>query len=255
MVKIAATQVVRPAALSALARAEFARKLYVLHNQIFSGVSLDKFVGYVVDSPAAYTIIKLFLNARGEWIGYCAVHGFDKRLGGRRCHVLRAEAGLLPEYRGTSATLFFGFARAIRYKLLHPWRRLYYLGTFVHPSVYHLFARHFWRLYPSCRLATPPAIEAFMIELADAFAIPVLAPQRPLVRDVGWVTREPESDRQYWQTTDKDDVRFFVAENPGYGQGHGLVTLVPLTARNILWSSIRFGYHKLIRTRHSSASL
>lgn len=255
MARIAATQVVRPAEMSASARAEFARKLYSLHDQIFSGVSLEKFVGYVVESPAPYTLVKLYLNTRGEWIGYCAVHGFDKQLGGRGCHVLRAEAGLLPQYRGTNATLYFGFVQAMRYKLSHPWRRLYYLGTFVHPSVYHLLAEHFWQLYPRCHRRTPPAIEAFMIQLADAFSVARVDAQRPLVRDVGWITREPDDDRQYWRTTDREDVRFYVAQNPGYTQGHGLVTLVPLTFRNILLTSVRFVRHKLARTRHRSASL
>jgi hypothetical protein len=46
-------------------------------------------------------------------------------------------------------------------------------------------------------------------------------------------------ERDYWAHCEKPEVRYFLEANPGYGEGHGLVTLVPITLgnlRSMAWS-------------------
>ena len=73
-----------------------------------------------------------------------------------------------------------------------------------------------------------------MEELAAEFGLEKVDEARPLVRKVGWKTRETEAEREYWQTCDKPTARFFIEANPGYVEGDGLVTVVPVTASNML---------------------
>jgi len=49
------------------------------------------------------------------------------------------------------------------------------------------------------------------------------------VRHVGWITRDTEVEKSYWITCDKPAARFFVRTNPSYSEGHGLLTLIPIT--------------------------
>lgn len=247
MPRIKSGQVIDPAALSATERQHFAERLYALHCKIFDGVEREQFYIYVIDSPAPWTRIRIFENLAGDWVGYCAVHRFHETIQSRSCVVFRAEAGILRAYRGRSMTLWFGFAEAIKFRLLHPFSTLYYQGCFVHPSVLYMFSRYFRTYYPRADEPLPRNIERILLEMADVFHISPVPGQTPMVRHVGWVTRESDRDRDYWRNHPNPSVKFYIQENPGYVSGTGLLTLVPLTFANIFTSLGRFLLNSLKR--------
>src|SRR6185312_9444529 len=73
----------------------------------------------------------------------------------------------------------------------------------------------------------------FMKQLAESFHLEVVDRARPLVRIVGWRTRDSDVEQAYWLQCDKPAARFFLDQNPDYGEGHGLLTLVPLDAASL----------------------
>lgn len=230
---IAGRRVVVPARLPRAERTELSRRLYEVHQRVFAGVSAEAFHRHVVEPPAEATVIQLYLAGDGAIIGYCAVHRYTRRLGGRKVIVLRAEAGLRPEYRGRGATYGFGMTLALIEKLRHPFTPVYYLGTLVHTSSYHLFCKYFPRLYPHPDLETPTDMQTTARALADSFPDPAVSDDDPLVRDVGWVTIETAQEKALNRTSEQRDIQFFRARNPGYPLGHGLVVVVPITVGNI----------------------
>ena len=84
--------------------------LYPIHSRIFAGVTEHQFVSYVLNRTADRSKVRIYRGTRGEIAGYAALHAFDKVIEGRSVTVFRAEAGLLPEYRGQDTTFSF-FAR------------------------------------------------------------------------------------------------------------------------------------------------
>ena len=119
-----------------------------MHAQIFAGVDRATFGRYVVDSTAERTEILRHRNADGEVVGYLAMHVFDRQLDGRPTTVLRAEAGLLRDYRGGNASASFSTAGRAARAPTTPGRPAYYLGSLVHPSSYALLARYTPGLWP-----------------------------------------------------------------------------------------------------------
>ncbi len=230
---IAGRRVVVPARLSEVERAELSRQLYAVHRRIFAGVSAENFRCHVIDSPAEATAIQLYLSAESQIVGYCAVHRYRRRVMGRNAIVIRAEAGLMPEYRGRGATYGFGIMRAMAEKLKHPFTPIYYLGTLVHTSSYHLFCKYFPRVYPHPDRETSSEMQDIMRALIESFPDPAASEADPFVRDVGWVTIEAPQERALNQRDDRRDIQFFKSRNPGYPLGHGLVVVVPMTAGNI----------------------
>jgi hypothetical protein len=53
------------------------------------------------------------------------------------------------------------------------------------------------------------------------------------------VTRDSAVDRAHWEASDDASTRFFVQANPGYVNGHGLLTLVPISTPGILRAMTR----------------
>jgi len=239
--------VIDPSSLASDDKERFSDALYQLHSRIFDGVTKDRFVSYVINSPAEWTRIRIYKNPENEWVGYCAAHRSEMRIFDRSRVIFRAEAGILREYRGRSKTLWFGFAEAIKYKIRHPLCNLYYLGSFVHPSVLYMFSRYFSEYYPCADTRVPDSIKVFMLELAKAFHIKAADDPNDLVRTVGWITKESGEDRRFWQNHKNPVVRFYIETNPGYVVGNGLLTLVPLTFTNIFLSLIKFMSNRVAR--------
>lgn len=208
-------------------------QLYSVHQKIFAGVSAKEFHRHVIEPPSEATSIQLYCAADQSVIGYCAVHRYRRQIHGRHAIVIRAEAGLLPEYRGRGATYGFGIVRALIEKLSQPFTRVYYLGTLVHPSSYHLFCKYFRRVYPHPDIETPADIQEIARQLIESFPDPAVLPEDPFVRDVGWVTIESPQEKHLNERLDPPDVQFFKSRNPGFSQGHGLVVLIPITFLNL----------------------
>lgn len=243
MNQIDGVEIIDPAALSEAGKRTLARQLYRVHERVFAGTDEAEFADYVVHSRARETKIAVY-KSKGVSVGYCAVHRFVKDLAGQSYVVFRAEAGLLRAYRRRNSTFPFVFQTALRYKLFHPFRNVCYLGTFVHPSVYRLMTKYITGIYPNCRRPTPPSMEQLMIALAEAFHVPVAEKGDLLIREVGWITRDSEVDRKYWFENDQPDIRFFVSRNPRYGDGRGLVVLVPIKMTNLLMAVLRYRMRK-----------
>jgi CRP-like cAMP-binding protein len=234
MPRIASTEVITPRTLSPEERARLTESLYAVHQEIFDGVERESFAKYVVESTAEETWIQVHKDEAGRIVGYFALHLFERQWEGQPTAIFRAEAGSLRAWRGGGITLRFGLARVLRYRLQHPGRRMFYLGSLVHPSSYLLLARHCAEVWPRREQHTPHALQTLMDALATEFGLERVDPANPLVRRVGWRTRDSEVEQEYWRHCDRPEARYFLGRNPGYVEGHGLVTLVPLTAANLV---------------------
>ncbi len=231
-------EVVSLSDLSAAERDALGDKLFALHRKIFSGLSRRQFVACVLHDHATATRIKIFRNAEGTAVGYCAVHRYRRTWQGESCTIFRAEAGLLKQYRGRQETASFVFMQGLLCKLRNPTRRVFYLGMLVHPSSYCLIAERFPTIYPSRRRNTPQHIQEAMSQLADSFEVPP-SENGPLLREIGWITRETPAEADAWRSSRHPDVRFFLAMNPRYERGTGLLILVPFTIRNLLGAAAK----------------
>jgi hypothetical protein len=234
MSHVARIECIVPKSLSAEARQHLTEELYAVHQHIFDGVERQAFARYVVESKAEHTWVYVHRGEQGEIVGYCALHVFERRLGEVPVAVFRAEAGLLPSYRGSNIIVPRALRGVLRYLSRNPGRKAFYLGSLVHPSSYVTLAKSFREVWPRHGRQTPAALHALMEELALEFGLEPVDPARPLLRRVGWRTRESQAERERWHRSERETARFFLQSNPGYGEGHGLVTLVPLHAGNLL---------------------
>lgn len=239
----ARSEIVVPKSLQGPEREAFIDALHAVHSQIFDGVDRDAFVHYVIDSPADDTKILVHRDAAGELIGYFAAHQFRRTVRGKPSIILRGETGVLREHRGGASTLRFGFGEAMRIVGRNPGVPVYYLGCLVHPTSYHSLCKYVRPVWPSLEAPPDASLRALLAELGDSFGLERVG-EDPLVREVGWCTRDTEAERAFWRRCDKPDVRFYVQQNPGYGEGHGLLTLVPISPSVIAGGLARIAREK-----------
>ncbi len=225
------TQTIDLSKVSCAFVSRFAGDLFAVHDRIFAGLDEESFTHYVFRSGATQTKIRVYRNSENMLVGYAAVHHYRKEVSGQPVTVFRAEAGFLPEYRAHGRTFYFYTFELLKYRLLHPTQRIFYLGMLVHPSSYLVFARYFHEIYPKHGQEIPEDMRRLMQDMADDFGIPRVEPGDPMIRRVGWTTRQA---KQYWINTDDPDVVYFRKRNPGYQKGHGLLIIVPISFANLL---------------------
>lgn len=215
-----------PQQLPELQREQLSQELYALHCQIFTGVAYETFRRYVVFSPAWRTWLFVQCNSAGEKVGYHALHAFQKSFGDRQYIIFRMEAGTLPQYRGRSLTLVQVLAAMVSVWLRFPGRPSYFFASLIHPSSYVLAARYAPSLWPRREHEIPESKLNLIYALADDFGLPRAEASHPLVRVVNWITVETPVATTRRQRSNPD-ATFFTTMNPGYGHGHGLLTLAP----------------------------
>lgn len=242
--RLVAAETIVPGRLGAAAKQELEDELYDLHSRIFRGVDKAAFVKYVVDSKAEQTWIQLYRGEDGALGGYLAVHIYEREIDGRMTAIVRGETGTLRKYRGANLIGGFFAERVVRYRVAHPLRPVYLLGSLVHPSSYAQLARYADDVWPREGVETPAEILGLMETLGEAFGLDRVDPANALVRKVGWQTIDSRGDRAYWERCDRPGVQFFLRENPGYEEGHGLLTLAPLTVGAVTRGIARYMYAK-----------
>jgi hypothetical protein len=237
--------------MSPAEREDLARELYAVHVQIFTGLDFDGFRKYVIERPSWRTWVYVRHNPAGKLVGYTAIHAFLRTLQGKPATIIRMEAGTLREARGRDATMVFGLLRLMRIWLRYPLRRVYMFAALTHPSSYTFLSRYVPGIWPHAdRHPVPQQVMARMEELAEDFGLERVDPENPLVRQVNWVTIESDEERARWQTSPRRDTRFYIAQNPGYGEGHGLVSLLPLTMTALSRALARFVTWRASRLAH-----
>lgn len=223
------------------ARDALARELYAVHAQIFTGLDFEGFRAYVVERDAWRTWIYVKHNAAGLLVGYTAIHAFRLQLQRRPFTVIRMEAGTLPAARGRDVTMVYGVLRLMRVWLRHPWRRLCMFAALTHPSSYTFLAHYAPVIFPhASRSEIPAGVLQNMEELAATFHLDRVEPDNPLLRHVNWITMETEEDRARWRNSKRQDTRFYMQTNPGYPQGHGMLTYIPINGAILVRSLVRF---------------
>lgn len=222
------------------AREALARELFGVHVQIFGGLDFAGFRHYVVERPSWRTWIWVKRNEHGKPVGYHATHVFLLDVQGRPSAVVRMEAGTLPQWRGRDLIMVNNCLRILRLWLQAPRRNWCIFAALTHPSSYTFLSHYAPVIWPQAHLPTPPEVQRQMEDLADAFGLQRVDPANPMVREVKWITRETEQDRERWRASRRATARFYLRANPGYVEGHGLVTLIPVDGAILLRAAANF---------------
>jgi hypothetical protein len=216
------------------AREALARELFGVHVQIFGGIDFAGFRHYVIDRPSWRTWVWVKRSGDGKVVGYHATHVFLLDVQGQPSAVVRMEAGTLPHWRGHDLIMVNNCLRLFRLWLQAPRRHWSIFAALTHPSSYTFLSHYAPVIWPRAHVPTPPQVQRQMEELADAFGLERVDPANPMVRRVNWITRETEQERERWRASRRVNARFYLRANPGYVEGHGLVTLIPMDGAILL---------------------
>ena len=235
------THIVVPSQLSPVERADLIDEMYATHCRIFDGVCRDKFAAYVVESSASRTRIQLLRDGWGRLRGYAAFHVFHEEHEGRRTAIVRMEVGAERAWRRRTVFARFVLSELFRVCLGNPLTPIYLLACFVHPSAFVSVARHAPEMWPMVDRPVPGHIDALFARMARMFSLEPAG--GPGVYSVGWITRETTRPAQVSR-----EAAFYVERNPGYVNGTGLLSIVPVSLRMLCQAGVTVALQQLRRS-------
>lgn len=237
---IAYTRTISPRQLDEAGRAALLLEMQALNREIFDGPGLPALTEAIAHGTLGLTTIQLYFDEAGRCVGYASLLCDEFEHEGEPWTVFRAMTGLLPAYRKRQSVLGFYITTIAAYLLRNPRRRTFFFTPIVHVSSYRLVARHAREMYPHPEQPVPPGIWEIMKCLGARYACTPVEGEHPLVcRRSVWVrgTHGPKAPR-----LDQGDAfdRFFQQLNPRFSEGLCVMTLAPVTLRQVLTAALRY---------------
>jgi hypothetical protein len=236
MKKISIDSAIQPKSLSESARTQLTDQLYAVHARIFDGVDKAAFRRYVIEPDTVLTKIFLFRNLQQEIVGYLTFQVFQTGITRngklRKPYVFRTETGLLKEYRGGAPITPILVRECWKFSLRRGMPEAYFLATPINPVAYAIGYRNAAELYPRPGVPTPDHVLQIMDSLTDSLGLQQASETNSFVKQVGWRVRLDAVRMRRLERSRDAGIRFYLEQNPGFVEGHGMMMLAPATVGN-----------------------
>ncbi len=199
--------------------------------------ALRRFWAELMPPTATRSTLAVYRDDAGYALGCLAFHEQEVEVDGRSALVLRGAAYLPEHLRAAEAGAFF-LGRAARALLRAGGRSVYIAQALADPAAYAWLYRVADRVWPSPARQTPATIDALRSELLPQLGLGE-AVGCPELREVGIGLSAAAARR--WRRHPRPEVHYFVGRNPGFDRGHGLLTVVPLSAGGLVRAYLRSG--------------
>lgn len=237
------TVIFRPNALTSIEKDILVSSIFEVHKFIFSIPDKDDFIKYILPHDEHESVVIVHYNAKNIVIGYCFMHFFIKDLAGESTTILRMEMGMLEAYRHNNSNMYYIIKHVIDYWVRNKSRPIYFLGSLVHPSSYSLAIKILGEQYVHPSIINDKNRDIIATQLSRVFYMKPVDPLNPFVVHVGWITKEHVIYKNSFAYSAKASVQFFIKNNPEYGQGYGLVTVIPINFKTARKALINFTVH------------
>lgn len=216
--------------LSETTKAELCR----IFSACFAGVKpTDYLHKYFLAEDCFERQLRLFRD-QGQLVGYCLINFRHHTTADHRTvHLITASAGFLPTHRHGNHTVTFSLQCAVKHLLKHPLTAIYYADTMLSPAMYRVMAKHMAEIYPSPQRTAPADIQQLVRDLVPQTTDDGLSH----VVFTGRKSDYSADDLQRFQNSDKPEIRFYLSTNPRFNEGYALLTIIPVTFRQ-LWQSL-----------------
>lgn len=232
---LAGATLVDPRALDPATRERLVEELFACTGKERDAETLQRFAASLLPVRATRSVLSVYRDEAGFAVGCLAFHEQEVDTGGASGLALRGAVHLPEHLRSPEVGAFF-LGQAARALLRARGRPLYIVQALADPAAYAWLYRVTDRVWPSPARQTPAAIESLREHLVPQLGLGEALGSAE-IRRVG--TALTASSARRWRRHPRPEVHYFVGRNPGFDRGHGLLTVVPLSAGGIVRAYLR----------------
>ncbi len=218
---------------------EFMELFAIFRATLKPDLSFREFKAYYHSAHLEYIDVT-FVLVRGRVVGFCSAAFYMSMMGERPMVIGRAATGILERYRGRTLPKWKLYWKYIAYWLRHPLRPIVLSAYVANPLIYAMICKYTGIAYPHPLEPVPAGIVRLKNELSgrrdeDGFVMPI-----------HFSVAMGQREQQRIQTSRDPAVQYFVKINPRFLQQYGVLVIIPVDLRNILWSCWKFAYYRLV---------
>ncbi len=231
------------------ARKKLIAELIVAHRRLVDDVDPELVRAALSPANSVRSVLCVYRDGAGIVVGYLAAHTFISRIDNVPTSLLRA-AICLPDGTPRASVSAFFLRQAARALADGRGRPLYMIEALSDPASYAWLYRVADRVWPSPARETPPAIKRLRAQAIGDLGMPQSHRESDdddaVIRELGRSSMGPSMARR-WRRHPRPEVHYFVRRNPGFDRGHGLLTVVPISAAGLLRGLLRLALGGLRR--------
>ncbi len=192
-----------------------------------------------------------FLYEQSELAGFCTAGAYPLKVNNKKVVVFRSAFGLLDKYKKGKFPLNSLFYKYMRYKLMHPFTAVYVTGFMANPLMYAMICKYTYKCYPRRNRVTTRRIIEFKKDLLNSMRLSKKE-INPFVLKIHFQVRFKVTDIERFETSENEDVKYFLSINPQYKEKTGVLVLIPVTASNMAYNFCCYIIRKMKKSLHLS---
>lgn len=208
-------------------------------------MSYREFYAYYQSTKLDYIDVT-FVREQGKTVAFCAAAFYKTTIGGKRYTIGRAATGVLPEYRGNMLPKWKLYFKYIRYKFFHPFSHIILSAYVANPIIYAMICKYTGQAYPKQYQKIPEYIIHIKDDLLRSQGMHKKEGPAFVVKIHFSVSMGKDMVARIYASKDRH-LLFFLSINPGFREQYGVVTIIPVTAKNCFMSSMKFLYYGILK--------
>jgi hypothetical protein len=186
-----------------------------------------------------------FIYKEKELAGFATAAAYPRKVNGKKVIILRSAFGMLDRYKDGKFPLHSLFYKYMRYKLKHLFTPVYVAGFMANPLMYAMICKYTLKCYPNRKEPQHTArILAFKDDLLASMKLKKKE-VNPFVLKIHFQVKFKPSDINRINASEDADVQYFLSINPCYKEQYGVLVLVPVTVRNMMYTLLRYQWRLL----------
>lgn len=214
------------------------KDLYTIFSETLNkNYSYEEFLLFYFQGKPHYMDIS-FIKTDGRIIGFMCVAFYKHLLGSQTYTVCRGATGMKEEYRGGHFPSWNFYRKFIEYKLKHPFEKLYIIAYVANPLVYSMICKNAYKVYPKDGVSIPPSISRLREKILEfnGFSEKEIA---PFVLKIHFQVNISLKDEERIFSSNDKYVQYYLDRNPYFQKQIGIMTIIPVSWRNISACTIR----------------
>lgn len=217
------------------------------------GMDFREFKRYYMSAKLEYIDVT-FILLNKIIIGFCAAAFYNTGINNKKYTIGRAATGILQQYRGHTLPKWKLYKKYIWYWCKHPFSNIILSAYVANPLIYAMICKYTGIAYPRPGCKPPDDIIDIKNELLKSQNLH-RKEGTPFVVEIHFCVEIAEKEQERIFTSKDGAVKYFLYINPAFMHQHGVVVIIPITLKNILFSSFKFLYYSSAKAFNKSIDL
>ena len=210
----------------------------------FNGIDADAYYQHYFDDPAvSKRRLRLYFEDNLV-VGYCLLTFTDVS---KRQVVIGASAAFLAHHRGNNNTFAFSIIEAIKHYAQRPWQHHVYADTMLSPAMFRAMAKNIAIVYPN-QIGFNAKV-ASLYEKLNPEGIISAGNNMRCLRKVGRHVSYSAAEISQFRASQKPEIALYCQVNPNFHQGVALVTIIPISLKQLLLTLKKWLLKKYIKVK------